>query len=241
MAEAVASRIMVLDAVKKMLALGASWPDIVKHLNKNGMHPGSRRRWHRDSLSTYWHKYKHLLDKKSHAQSVRASKRIERLKQRYPRHKILPHSKMGKMIQEFRVDNNQLNSWSDVAKMLNARRIIHEEWRGRSAKWNKESIRYYVGRHNLEETKKPALAKRADEALFEGPSDPISTPRVMRKASSDCTRKVEINFQELSDAHQLAGTIRMGTDKDTSTVRFTYEGELTPATQEYLRSFNLIP
>lgn len=239
MAGTIATRIAVLDAIKKLQEKKTPWPKIVKHLNKNGLHPGSRRRWTYSAALKYWMKYKHLLEQKTKTQATRDLKRIELLGKRYPRHQILSHDKMVQEIKALRWNEDGEWGWDSVAQQLNKRRILHEAWRGHSSKWNKDSLRIYFKRRGSEKT--TALLERSTDALFEKKTETLNTPKGMGKAASDCTRKVEINFQELSNEHQLSGTIRMGTDKDTSTVRFTYEGEVTPAAQDFLRSFQLLP
>jgi len=232
MAGTVATRIAVLDAIKKLHAKKTPWPKIVKHLNKNGLHPGSRRRWTHSALIKYWHKYHHLLDQKTKVQAERTAKRMETLRKKYPRHQILSHSEVEREVCALRWNAEGEWGWASVAKQLNKRRIIHEDWRARTAKWNKESVRSYAKRRKLSAL---SVDEPVKEEVYE--TKALSMP----KPTNGTTRKVEINFQETSNEHQITGSVQLGTDPTTATVRFTYEGALTAATREYLQTLQLLP
>lgn len=226
MAGTIATRIAVLDAIKKLQAQKTPWPKIVKHLNKNGLHPGNRRRWTYSSVFAYWTKYKYLIEQKTKRQALRASEHIEALRKNYPRHQILSHEEVVQQINQRRTAGA---GWRDVAKALNKQKILHEDWRGRTSKWNKDSVRVYHKRNE-------ALLDSKTERL-----PMISSYELPAPSNNESRRKLEVNFQEITPDHQITGNVQMGSEETVSTVRFTYEGTLTTATYEYLRSFQLLP
>jgi hypothetical protein len=236
-----ATRMAVLDAIRKLEAAGTPVRETVTHLNKNGLLPGNRKRWTTNAVIRYWNKYRVLLEEEGKTgpfdgkAAIKRSARMARIRKKYPRHQVMVHAKVEKLICNLRgfEEGNPDNSWAKVSKFLNQRKVLHEDWRASSAKWNKESVRSYAKRHGLYASD--------DAGSVEAPSAFLTKSMPLKKAANGAKRKVEINFSETATGRKIVGTVQMGTEETASTVSFTYEGTLDAATHEYLRSLQLLP